>query len=87
MLNNSIYLYYTTKNITTSFKDLSIDSDPLKLDSTSFMFGLSLTTGVDYQGVDDTYLTTSMRFVRDLYGNYSLEKIKNLNLILSIPKS
>ena len=66
---------HTNKNITTSIKDLFADSNPLKLYGTSFMFGLSLKTGADYQGVDDTYLTTSMTFVRNLDGNCYFEEI------------
>ena len=76
---------HTTKNITTSIKDLFADSDPLKLDGTSFMFGLSLSSGVGFEGVDDTYLTTSMTFVRNLDGNYFFY-FKNFNLIISILK-
>ena len=46
------------------------------------MFGLSLSTGSAYQGVEDTYPTTKMNFVKNLDGNCNLKEINYLSLKL-----
>ena len=45
-------------------KDLYNDSDPLQLDGSSFMFGLGFVRENELAGIDDTYLTVSMAYIR-----------------------